>query len=464
MRCRLNGLALSLCLVLLGSTAFSQDAGSGQAYSLKDLTKTALGAESTAERDEAFENLKQIFTFDPSAALALDTVLVERGGRENILQSLDFLHSAASQGNVAALRRLGDRYREGEEFGLDPKKSIAIYEEAASKADARAFSRLGEIYLAGKLVTADVPKGIALLEQALEMGDTSAAVRLGDVYRDKMEPKLDPRRAMDYYEMAAKAGDVRAFGRLGDSYRDGEVAKIDRVKADLQYRKAIELGDERARIKLAKLLLQGSNAQQKAGIKVLQSAIDRGDSDAVKLLAMAHMRGEGVPRDPAKALRILEDKAKSGDSLSALTLIQLQLTPAAKGGAGNVAGARLALRDYSPILPAEDIRTETLMLEFAAPFNAARVDALVAEFAALELEHKRAAVTRLRAININYYVAVMQDMMKRNRLYEGPISGQLSSASIVAFARMCRLQQKETECREGPLSYRARQVLQTVMQ
>lgn len=464
MRYKLTGMALCFFLALVSSNAGAQESKGGEAYSIKDLTTTALEAGTSKERDEAFENLKQIFTFDPSAALALDTVLVQRGGKENILLSMDFLQTAAAKGNISALRRLGDRYRDGADFGLDPRKSIGIYEEAASKSDARAFTRLGEIYLAGKFVDTDVPKAVTLLEQALKMGDSSAAVKLGDVYRDKIDAQLDPAKSLEYYEIAAKGGDARAFVRMGDIYRNGEIVKPNREKADLQYRKAIELGDNSAQIKLAKLLLQGSAAQQKTAIHVLQPAVDRGEAEAVKLLALSYLAGEGVPRDPEKARTMLEKRARTGDGDAALTLVQIELSPDAKDGAANVEAAKQALKNYASILPPEATRTEHLMIDFAAPFDTVKIDGLVEKYNTLELENRRAVMTRLRALNINYYVAILQDMMKRSRLYDGPVSGQLSAASIVSFARMCQLQNKEKECLDGPLSYRSRVFLQTIMQ
>jgi TPR repeat protein len=296
------------------------------------------------------------------------------------------------------------------------------------------------------------------------MGDSSAAIRLGDIYRDKIEAQLDPAKSLEFYEIAAKGGDVRAFVRMGDIYRNGEIVKINREKAVSLYSKAIELGDQSAQIKLAKLLLQGSAAQQKTAIQVLKPAVDRGDAEAVKLLALSYLKGEGVPRDPEKARTMLKQKARGGDGEAALTLVQIELSADAGNGVANVEGAKVALDDYASILRPDDIRTEQLMIDFAAPFDTAKIEGLVAKFNILALENKREMMTRLRALNINYYVAIVQDMMKRNRLYEGPVSGQLSAASIVAFAKMCQLQNKENECLDGPLSYRSRVFLQSVMQ
>jgi TPR repeat protein len=121
---------------------------------------------------------------------------------------------------------------------------------------------------------------------------------------------------MEGYLVAARAGNVEALYALGYGYQYGIRESVkDGTKAARWYRAAIDKGHARAMTALASMYLDGDGIprNRSKGLYWLRRAIDLGEPIAMYTLgAMEMTGGDGVARDPVKALRLLRAAAAKG--------------------------------------------------------------------------------------------------------------------------------------------------------
>lgn len=112
----------------------------------------------------------------------------------------------------------------------------------------------------------------ALLEHAAKKGDTEAAFQLAELLRGSGAPA----KALPWYQQAAQQRHAKAALMLGMLFNNGE----------------------------------GATRDLSEGAHWLSVASEGGNAHAMFLLANAYREGQGVPQDPARAHKLLEESAE----------------------------------------------------------------------------------------------------------------------------------------------------------
>ena len=139
---------------------------------------------------------------------------------------------------------------------------------------------------------------------------------LGFIYERGQGVPADPGVAVSWYRRAAAQGDVHAQFRLGFLYAYGRGVDRDDLEAAIWYRRAADQGNEAARTALDQLRGEGRLAAAgPAGSREavgLRAAAERGAPVAQYQLGLRYAMGDGVPRDPAQAVRWYREAAQRG--------------------------------------------------------------------------------------------------------------------------------------------------------
>lgn len=120
----------------------------------------------------------------------------------------------ADKGDVAAMRNIGQLYRQGRGVPRDPAKAVYWFERAADGGLDRAMLNLAAMYLSGDGVKRDDTLAARWLARAAEMGSPIAAYNLGLLYEAGRGVPLDPNIAASLYTRAAEGGSEPAKERL----------------------------------------------------------------------------------------------------------------------------------------------------------------------------------------------------------------------------------------------------------
>jgi TPR repeat protein len=207
-----------------------------------------------------------------------------------------------------------------------------------------AQAALGNLYTQGLGIETNVLLGITLFSRAAELGDTRALFYLGHAYIKGLGVEQDLARGRALLAQAADAGEVTAMVHLGASYRAPDADPPEPVAALDWYDRAIEAGDASAMVAKAYMLRKGElDAAQttypEAARKLLEQAAALHSDPAILALAHIHLNGEGVPKDPATAHRLLAEAAQRRSSPDVLFLLG-HLQDVGLGTARDLAAAR----------------------------------------------------------------------------------------------------------------------------
>ncbi|MGY1425387.1 tetratricopeptide repeat protein [Lysobacter sp. A289] len=123
-------------------------------------------------------------------------------------------------------------------------------------------------------------------------------------------------------ERAARGGDGVAQNAMGVHYQ----LQGDRTTAQMWYQRAVDNGSAAAKLNLASLA-RGDEARRQ--VEAGAEAAADGDAESLYALARRYHRGDGVPVDYGKALRLYRDAAAQGSkpALQMLGLIQARTLP-----------------------------------------------------------------------------------------------------------------------------------------
>src|SRR5690606_7247231 len=156
----------------------------------------------------------------------------------------------ADKGLPAAMLRLGDLYRDGQNLPEDLSKSVSYYERALATGEPMAAYKLGETYLKGGVgLDRDVAKAVSYLETARSGGVVRASILLGDIFRDGTGGERDDERAIAYYKEAFDTGDQSAAYRLASLY----ATRGEAVQTLQYYDWLVKQGDPLAQLRLGDL-------------------------------------------------------------------------------------------------------------------------------------------------------------------------------------------------------------------
>jgi FkbH-like protein len=283
-----------------------------------------------------------------------------------------FYALAAEKNNDAAQTALGLMYVAGQGVERDPCRAAALFRQAAGQGNARARCNLGLLQLRGEGLARDEAAAEASFRDAARLGHAPAMLRLAQICVSRRSTTAEMAEAVLWYKAAAAAGSAEAQFILGRLHAEGEGVPQQWSEAVRWFESAAEQGHAAARLSLALLYSQGAGvprdpakalewyaraAAQGAEVRLAQlyvvgddAASDqqgaarrrgRGESEAETALALLYLRGDGVPRDIARAEALLRRAAERGHGPASLELGHLY-----SGGYGTRARESEALDWY----------------------------------------------------------------------------------------------------------------------
>ncbi|CAI5927845.1 unnamed protein product [Closterium sp. NIES-64] len=164
-------------------------------------------------------------------------------------------------------------------------ETIQFIELQASRGAVEAIRTLGTLYYWGaRGMPRDHVRAFGLMKKAAEMDDLHAMLTLGEMLTHGVGCKANPVEAMVWFNKAYARGLVSALNGVGYLHAKG-------LGVPQDYHKAVQ--------------------------NFLTAARKTRDVDALYNLGMSHLRGQGVRRNPSKALRFLQ-QAVEGQHVGAM--------------------------------------------------------------------------------------------------------------------------------------------------
>ncbi|SFT56850.1 tetratricopeptide repeat protein [Halomonas saccharevitans] len=242
---------------------------------------------------------------------------------EDPARGFEWLRRAAHRGSVPAMATVG-AIRLGAPAALaDPVQARFWLEKAVDNRSTSAMTDLGEALLVGETLEPDPARGRALLEAAAQHGEPRALTLLGRAFLEGTGLPQRPRLALGYLQRAHREGDVWGtieLGRLRLSGAEDLPPRPEEGEALLA--SAVERGETAAMRDLAEAYLAGTAlaARPSRAEALLQRAVALGDTTAMARLADAYLNGELGGAGPERALELLEAAADRGDDYAMLLL------------------------------------------------------------------------------------------------------------------------------------------------
>ncbi|MGA3265946.1 MAG: SEL1-like repeat protein [Verrucomicrobiota bacterium] len=205
--------------------------------------------------------------------------------------SLAALEKDARAGNAAAMFLLGCDYYYGQGVTQDYARATNWFLKAADKGDAQAMFFLGSCSFEGKGVPADYAEALKWFRKAAELGQDSAMDALGLCYQNGLGIPRNLAEAAKWYR---RADDLGYYDRIVLS-GNAEVAK--------QHRRAI-----------LKPNLDLATRKDESQVAELEKKGTAGDAEAMVELARCYSDGDGVPGNPAAALKWYSKAADLGNA------------------------------------------------------------------------------------------------------------------------------------------------------
>jgi hypothetical protein len=222
-------------------------------------------------------------------------------------------------------------------------KSFEVCSQRCERGEGGSCFVAGMLALHGTGVARNPKLAGILLAGACDHGDGAGCLGLADLVRGGVVGTPDPARARELTLKAVSLleGACLAYGLPEECFTVAHVLETGRgVKRDVaRATAALAAGCEKGGDKegaalchrLATRYLGGEGYPrdpQRAG-KLLARACNGGEAPACVLLAGMHERGEGVPRDPARSKALLDQACQAGNALGC-TLAEMQGADAAE--------------------------------------------------------------------------------------------------------------------------------------
>jgi uncharacterized protein len=354
-----------------------------------------------------------------------------------------------------ALVMRGDAYAAGVDGPRDPKLAVEYYRKAAALDDPKGLIRLGEAMVLGRGITPDIEGGLMLISQAAESGDTNALILLGDFYARGISGLPSRPLAIPAYERAAELDRSVALVKLGDIYRDGRFVQKNPDKAVEYYRKAIAAGRSAALVPLGRGFAEGKLGKLGSpsdGVALLKQADDLGVPDAIIALSDCYLNGAGIPQNPQEAIDILNAALDKGNARAGQRLIAIYRDGYRSSIARDLSKAAGYLTRIEAKLDPASVQVEKLLLGAASASGPKTYGPLQEAFGSLPQTSWQSTIRKLRSVNPNAYIHMVQARLGGMGLYGGKASGRLSRETMQAIYKYCMGREVKSVCDRGPLS------------
>jgi hypothetical protein len=257
------------------------------------------------------------------------------------------------------------------------------------------------------------------------------------------------------YEKAGESGRDVAWVMLAQIHARGAGVPPDPLKAAGYYRRAIAAGRPDAMFGLGKALAQrtlGRAGTVSEGLALLREAEKKGYAEATAVLAECRIMGTGVPRDVGEGLTALREAWKGGNTAAALQLVAFYRDGRSGLIARNRFLAEYYFRKVEPGLDPNEAAVQRLLLDASAPGKRGDYAAIARSLGEIAGSKRRMVVRKMRVLNPNAYVFVIQSRLRELGVFAGRPDGRLSRRTMVAMQRYCRGVAGHEACRKGPMS------------
>lgn len=218
---------------------------------------------------------------------------------------------AAEQGNARAQWRMAGMFLEGE--GVEQSAAMAVewFRKAAEQGSAEAQFSLGRILAEGRGVPQDGVEAAKWFERAAEQGWQNALLRLGDLYCEGNGVAKDLHKAIEIYEKGMAEGIYGSLGKCAYAYSQ----KGDYAEAVRCYRLGAQRGESGCMNNMGVLYLSGQGVERdpKRALAWYDLATQHGCETGPRNAGEMFLYGNGVPRDDEAAARYFRIAAGRGN-------------------------------------------------------------------------------------------------------------------------------------------------------
>lgn len=423
---------------------------------------------------------------DPSVGIGMLVELAENGdvgsqyylgnAYETSAQSTDMEKSihyyglAVNGGNEQAAIRLANIFGSKESAYYNDEKAKGYLEEAASlgSESAKVKILIETIRRAEDGLEAD--GAVNELKQIAQKGNKSAATLLGDLF-SRNPIFIDYPAAVSYYKMAAEKRSGYALRRLGELSLDKRSGDVDSRLAIQYFSSAIEAGDRDSFRILALGHLNrkfgpASDPRSAEGILVRALAADSSYKNDAAAVALSNIYINGNPytkRQTAKGINLLETYAEHGHYSAIKPLLSIHRVGRKEVINRDLRKAESYLGKYASKLSADQLELEETLLKAAAAGSLKDYQDVYDRAASMRSIDRLEFIKFVRATNPNVYTYLLQNSLKAAGYYDGKLNGLLGQTTINSFSKYCNSQNKRSICITGPLSSPATTILSELM-
>lgn len=221
----------------------------------------------------------------------------------------------------------------------DYARALSSYRKAADAGDARAMNNIGVMALQGRGLGPSSSEASSWFEKAIGGGSAAASYNLGLMNEFAVASFSSMSEATRYYGMASAQGHGLAQRRLAD------MTGADAAESRRLTEMAALSGDVEAIGRIRQGAARGSRDQQSiiallaeehcpdctksdkdvasSAMKNLHALAETGDAPALYDLGVRYLKGDGIVKDPSKAVRYFSRAAKTGYAPAALQLARM---------------------------------------------------------------------------------------------------------------------------------------------
>lgn len=235
-----------------------------------------------------------------------------RGMPVNWAEARRLYERGAELRDPGATNNMGYLFEHGRAAPVDLKLAVEWYEKAVALNDGDAMSNLALLYQKGRGVPKDDVKAFELLTRAEKRKSTQGTNNLGFAYLEGEGTEKDLVKARDLFRRADEMGSVEAAQNLASMLEHGQGGERDYDEARRLFKKAAEAGIPNAMYRYAMRVQRDADEDDEAEMAAayvtqrhwLTRAVAAGDRYGVRRLAEMLADGIGGPPNPREALRL----------------------------------------------------------------------------------------------------------------------------------------------------------------
>ena len=320
--------------------------------------------------DERFDEAFEIFKIcakgkEPFAQYMLGLCYYHGHGTDiNKASALFWFLESAEQSLTKSQMMVGYMYLNGDGVEQDTDKALSFLEKAAEKQDVYSCRVLGGIY-SGEysqiFFGLDITKAIEYFEKGVALEDPACMQRLAYLLsNDNAMGEVNFERSLKLNIQAAQLGNTDAAYNAGLAYAHGKGADVNKQQALYWYKIAAVAGVVLAQHNLAALYFNsGEQADTIEAHYWYLKAAEKGSYLSQNCLGLMYQAGQGVEKNPVKALSWFILASRDGKHLESAELaksICSRLTEAEINQAEEIAESLRSRVNQSPQFSAETVK------------------------------------------------------------------------------------------------------------